>query len=301
MLNTPTIKHTTSPAYSYVCLPAHLFYRLWSSKCDRGAETPRQYPKTPSFALFCKKINISYPLSPFPPQNSPSLPRLLSLHAPPPPPLANTALDLGPGDAVADEPHGDAEGLGVAVAALVVEEQHVGVRDARALVQGLEVADLGRGVDLEPGVEEVDGPAALAVLRAAPFRVPSTPAIRHRHVPVLACGGGGVWQQQAAGRRHVQHLEHVAPEVGRVGAARDAQAHPRERRQGVQHARHVAVEGEGLPHLVRAGAVRRVRPQRRVHVRVYPEGPERVVEVEDDGARERAAVREDRGEVQGGG
>lgn len=214
-----------------------------------------------------------------------------SFHALPPPPLQNPALDLSPAHAVADQPHGDTQRLGIAIAPLVVEEEHLSIRDASALMQRLEMTDLRRGVYLQARIEEINRLPRLVL--AAPSLAPA--------IPILPLGAG---KKNDARGRHVQHLEHVAPEVGRRGAARDAEAHAGEG-EPVQDRGDVAVEGEGLADLVRAGGVRGVPgAQGRVHVRVDPEGPERVVQVEDHRARQRAAVGQDareRGAAGGGG
>lgn len=80
------------------------------------------------------------------------------------PPLPDAAVDLVPGDAVPDQPEGNAElGLHVGVAGLVVEEEHVGEGHlaAGALAPGRflnapEVRHLAAGEDLQVH-EVVDG------------------------------------------------------------------------------------------------------------------------------------------------
>lgn len=83
---------------------------------------------------------------------------------------------------------------------------------------------------------------------------------------------------------HVQQLQHLAGEVGRAGAARDADADA-QLREGVQHRGDVGVEGVVLADLVRDGGV--VGPRDGLEaaaadVGVDPEGPQGVVEVEDE-------------------
>ena len=86
----------------------------------------------------------------------------------------------------------------------------------------------------------------------------------------------------------MQDPEQVPRQARRAGAAGDGDAHARAR-QGGQHGGHVVVEGEGLAEAVRGGGglAAAAGLQRRRDVGVDPEGPEGVVEVEDDERGER--------------
>lgn len=138
------------------------------------------------------------------------------------------------------------------------------------------MSNLGAGIDLEAAVKELEGLARLVALLASNL-------FQGRLV------GAG---KQRRGRGHVQQLEHLAAEVGGVGAAGDGDADARGA-QAVQHRGHVAVKGESLAYFVGAGAAVGVGFQRGIHVRVYPERPQGVVEVKDDQARQWLAVGQD--------
>lgn len=207
----------------------------------------------------------------------------------PPPPLGDAPRDLVPGDAIAHEAHGHAQALRVPVPDLVVKEEELAVRQAGALVQRLHVAQLGAGVDLEPGVEVVDGLAGLS------------PRARRRRLLLAAAAGAVVVLLRGGlrGRVHVQQLEHLPRQVGRARAARDADADAQVR-EAVQHRRHVRVEGVVLADFIGDGGV--VGPGHGLeagpaHVGVDPEGPEGVVEVEDEELGEGPAVGQDGREV----
>lgn len=139
--------------------------------------------------------------------------------------------------------------------------------------------DLGTGVDLEPAVKELQGSARLVALLSAQPLQRALVGVR----------------EQRGRRGHVQQLEHFSAQVRGVCAARDPELDPRGA-EPVQHRGHVVVEREGLADLVGTCVVCRVGLEGRVDVRIDPEGPERVVEVEHDEARERLAVCQDGGQ-----
>ncbi|KAK5263497.1 hypothetical protein LTR40_014662, partial [Exophiala xenobiotica] len=91
--------------------------------------------------------------------------------APALPPLPNSRIDLGGGDAVSDKPEGHTQFcLDVTIAALVVEEEHVGEGDCSGTAVffgrgGLDPTEMRRfaaWVDLAVG-EEVDGAEGFGV------------------------------------------------------------------------------------------------------------------------------------------
>ncbi|CAG9973997.1 unnamed protein product [Clonostachys byssicola] len=157
--------------------------------------------------------------------------------------------------------------LRVPVPRLVVEEEHVLVRDARPPLQRLHVPHLGPRVDLRAAVEGVEGAA----------------------LPALGAQG------------QVEQLEQVAGEGGRRGARGDGEFGAvgcAEVREGVEDGGDVWVECEGLAEAVCGGGVLGVCGlEWRGDVAVDPEGPEGEVEVEDDELWEgEGRVAEGRGE-----
>lgn len=92
-------------------------------------------------------------------------------------------------------------------------------------------------------------------------------------------------------RRQMQQLEHFARQLGRTSPTRQAESHAA-LAQGQEDGGHVAVEGEGFVELVDAGGVRGRGLEGRRAVRVDPEGPQGVVEAEDDEAGEGLLVGE---------
>ncbi|CAH0054862.1 unnamed protein product [Clonostachys solani] len=174
----------------------------------------------------------------------------------PPPPLLDPIRDRSPRHALAHEVHRHPQRLGIPVPGLVVEEEHVLVRDARPALQRLHVPDLGPRVDLGAAVEGVEGAA----------------------LPALDADG------------EVEQLEQVAGEGGRRGAGGDGEPGAvgcAEVREGVEDGGDVRVEGEGLAEAVGGGVLRVVVGgggglEGRGDVAVDPEGPQGVVEVEDD-------------------
>lgn len=180
----------------------------------------------------------------------------------PPPPLLNALLDLDPRGPVPYKEHGDTQALGIAITTLVIEEQHILVRNARAAANRLEMPDLAAGINLQPGVEKLDGLARLLLLAAPRRRLGLLPAGRRR---------------ERRGGRDVEHLEEVAGEVRRVGARGDGELDPRGARQGGQDGGHVGVEGVGFAVAVGCARVGGVGFQGRGDMGVDPEGPEGVV------------------------
>ncbi|CAH0025923.1 unnamed protein product [Clonostachys rhizophaga] len=178
---------------------------------------------------------------------------------PPPPPLLDPVRDGPPRHPLADEVHRDPQRLRVPVPRLVVEEEHV---------LRLHVPHLGPRVDLRPAVEGVEGPA----------------------LPALGS------------QRKVEQLEQVAGERGRRGARGDGELGAvggPQVREGVEDGGDVGVECEGLAEAVcgGGGVLGGGWLEGRGDVAVDPEGPEGVVEVEDDELWEgQGRVAEGRGE-----
>lgn len=107
------------------------------------------------------------------------------------------------------------------------------------------MSNLGRGINLEPGIEKLQRLARLFLLALA--------ILRRR-------------------RPHMQELQHLPPEFGRMGTTRDAELDAGGR-EALQDRGDLAVQGKGLAYFVGAGAVGGVGAQGWGYVRVYPEWP----------------------------
>lgn len=160
--------------------------------------------------------------------------------------------------------------LHIPIPLLVIKEQHLLITPPQRLGDSLHMRDLVPRVDLQVIEELARWPRLCRVILAAPQ---GTTRVR---TAAVAAG--------LARRRDQQHAQQLVGEVRRARAARcrDLQALGA---RGCQDARHVRVEGKGLAMAVACSAAARLRLQRGRAVRVDPEGPEGVVEVEDEDGR----------------
>jgi hypothetical protein len=198
-----------------------------------------------------------------------SLTRLRHPRNPPPlPPLPNPLIDLPRAHPIPYQKHRHPQTLHIPIPRLIIKEQHLCILNPARPPYPLEMSHLTPRIYLH--------------------------VIEHFYrLPRLPRSPAGILQ-----RRQMQQLQHLPRHLRRLRPARQSQLHAA-LLQRHEDGRHILAEGERFAEPVDAGRVGRRGLQRRRAVRVDPEGPQRVVEVEDDEARERLEVCEGGGRGRG--
>jgi hypothetical protein len=266
------------------CLPT------CSSTCALSARPPApRFRKTGGIVSFEPHHLSTRPLEFVPSvRMRPLLPLSLILtrkYPPPLPPLPNTFVHLLPRDPISHQPKSHPQlHLHVPIPRLVIKKQHIRKGDLirrlpAPFLYPLEMRGLGPWEDLHVGevLERLETLGWLA------FGLLILLRLVRLDVVVLDIGSEG-W-------RHDEVLQHVPGQVRGVRSTGHAHGEA-PLSGGVQDAGHVRVQGKGLAPLVLDAGVGVFGFDGRGHVGVDPEGPEGVVEVEDDNTREGQRVKE---------